>query len=122
MTTYLVRDYDEAIAYFTKTLGFALLEDTVLSPKKRWVRVSPSKGGAALLLAKASTETQISTIGLQAGGRVAFFLYTDAFDDDFARMKTAGVEFVEEPRQETYGKVVVFKDLYGHKWDFIERV
>ena len=119
--TFLVKDYDEAIEYFTQKLGFNLTEDTKRSESKRWVLVSP-KGGTEsnLLLAKANTETQIKQVGNQAGGRVAFFLHTDNFEDDYNFMKSRGVEFIEEPRIESYGKVVVFKDLYGNKWDFIQ--
>lgn len=117
----LVPDYDEAIAYFTEKLGFALVEDTALSAEKRWVVVSPGEGGARLLLAKAANEKQRAQIGEQMGGRVGFFLYVDDFDARHARMKSRGVAFVEEPRRETYGKVVVFEDKYGNRWDMIER-
>ena len=121
MVTFLVREYDEAISYFTQKLGFTLQEDTVLSPEKRWVCVAPGNEGAALLLAKATSDAQIEAIGNPTGGRVAFFLYTDRFDENYNRMLAAGVNFVETPRDEEYGKVVVFRDLYGNKWDFIER-
>lgn len=116
--TYLVRDYDEAIAYFTRALGFALVEDTKLSESKRWVIVS-ADGGSNLLLAKAATEEQLAAVGNQAGGRVAFFLQTDDFATTHRRLLAAGVEFVEPPRDEPYGTVVVFRDLYGNKWDLI---
>lgn len=126
MVTIVVREYDEAIAWYRDKLGFKLIEDTMLSAEKRWVVMSPDsgdsqEGGARLLLAKAVTENQASHIGDQAGGRVFLFLYTKRFFHDYARMKEAGVEFVEEPRSESYGNVVVFRDLYGNKWDFIER-
>lgn len=121
MVTLLVGDYDEAIAYFTNKLGFVVLEDTVLSAEKRWVHVAPDVNGAGLLLAKATGPTQAGAIGNQTGGRVGFFLYTSDFDNDYERMTAAGVDFVETPREEEYGKVIVFRDLYGNKWDFIER-
>ena len=119
MTTIVVDGYDRAIAYYTKILGFTLTEDTVLSPDKRWVTVRPGTNGASLLLAKGATAEQISRIGNQTGGRVGFFLHTDTFDADYARMKAAGVVFIDVPRTEEYGKVIVFVDLYGNKWDFI---
>lgn len=116
----LVREYDEAIEFFTQTLGFQLLEDTPMSPEKRWVVVSPGSGGANLLLARAATDEQKQAVGNQAGGRVFLFLRTDEFWRDFERMKTNGVRFAEEPREEDYGTVVVFFDLYGNKWDLVE--
>ena len=119
--TYLVRDYDEAIAYFTKVLGFTLLEDTQLSPGKRFVRVSPGPG-ASLLLARAATKEQEAHVGNQTGGRVAFFLHTDDFDRDHAAYLARGVRFTEAPRHEAYGKVAVFLDLYGNKWDLVQPV
>jgi catechol 2,3-dioxygenase-like lactoylglutathione lyase family enzyme len=119
--TFLVKDYDEAIEYFTKKLQFDLNEDTQLSESKRWVLVSPKgSSGTSLLLAKASNEEQKKSIGNQTGGRVAFFLYTDDFERDYLFMKTAGVNFLEEPRKELYGMVAIFQDLYGNKWDFIQ--
>ena len=118
-TTIVVDEYDRAIDYYTKILGFTLTEDTVLSPKKRWVTVRPGTQGASILLAKAATPEQSSRIGNQTGGRVGFFLHTDTFDADYARMKAAGVLFIDQPRTEEYGKVIVFVDLYGNKWDFI---
>ena len=120
MTTIVVDDYDRAIDYYTNILGFTLTEDTVLSPEKRWVTVRPGTNGASILLALAATEAQASRIGNQTGGRVGFFLHTDTFDADYARMKAAGVVFIDQPRTEEYGKVIVFVDLYGNKWDFIE--
>jgi catechol 2,3-dioxygenase-like lactoylglutathione lyase family enzyme len=118
----LVRDYDEAIAYFTRSLGFELLEDTPQSAGKRWVVVAPPGGaGPALLLARAATEEQERRIGDQTGGRVFLFLGTDDFWGDYGRMRQRGVDFAEEPRQEPYGMVVVFRDLYGNRWDLVER-
>ena len=119
MTTIVVDEYDRAIDYYTNTLGFTLTEDTVLSPEKRWVTVRPGTNGASILLALATTQEQASRIGNQTGGRVGFFLHTDTFDADYARMKAAGVLFIDLPRTEEYGKVIVFLDLYGNKWDFI---
>ena len=118
--TVLVHDYDEAIAFFTGSLGFKLVEDRALSETKRWVIVSPGEGGANLLLAKAANDEQQAAIGLQGGGRVAFFLHTTNLEQEVARMAAAGVMFLESPRQEAYGKVVVFRDLSGNKWDLIE--
>jgi catechol 2,3-dioxygenase-like lactoylglutathione lyase family enzyme len=117
----VVRDYDEAIAYYTGVLGFELLEDTVMDGGKRWVRVAP-RGATetSLLLAVARDDEQRAAIGRQAGGRVFLFLHTDDFARDHAAMKSRGVRFVEEPRDETYGRVAVFEDLYGNRWDFIE--
>ena len=119
MTTIVVEDYDKAIEYYTKSLGFTLTEDSVLSPEKRWVTIRPGTQGGSILIAKAATDEQASRIGNQTGGRVGFFLHTDSFDADYARMKAAGVVFIDEPRLEAYGKVIVFVDLYGNKWDFI---
>ncbi len=117
----LVRDYDEAIAFFTGALRFTLLEDSDQGGGKRWVRVAPQhNSGAVLLLAKAATPEQAAQIGSQAGGRVFLFLHTSDFWDDYAHMQAHGVEFMEQPRQEPYGTVVVFKDLYGNKWDLIQ--
>ncbi len=118
--TYLVRDYDEAIAWFVKALGFAVEEDAPQGEGKRWVRVSTGKTGLSLLLAKATTEQQMSAIGRAAGGRVAFFLTTDNFETSHARMLSAGVVFREQPRHESYGTVAVFEDLYGNGWDLIQ--
>lgn len=121
MVTLTVRDYDEAIEWYTKVLGFELVSDTLLSESKRWVVVAPEKDGARLLLAKADDEAQRSSIGNQTGGRVALFLYTDDFAADHAAMAKAGVHFLEEPRHEAYGSVAVFEDLYGNKWDLLEQ-
>ncbi|MEY3606799.1 MAG: hypothetical protein RL289_979 [Actinomycetota bacterium] len=122
MITVVVDDYDSAIDYYTTALGFTLVEDTKMSETKRWVVVAPDANqGAALLLAQAATPEQRAAIGNQSGGRVMFFLYTDNFDRDYARMAEHNVAFTEEPRYEEFGKVVVFADKYGNKWDFIER-
>ncbi|MDO8965512.1 MAG: VOC family protein [Algoriphagus sp.] len=118
----LVSDYDEAIRYFTDVLDFELLEDTVMSESKRWVRVSPPGSSCHLLLAKAANEAQQQQIGFQAGGRVFLFLYTDDFWRDYRKYTSRGVEFVREPAKEPYGTVSVFKDLYGNLWDLIEPV
>lgn len=119
--TLLVPDYDEAIAYYVGKLGFKLVGDTALSPTKRWVVVAPpGNGETGLLLAQADSPNQRQAIGNQTGGRVFLFLKTDDFDRDFARFKQAGIEFLEEPRREAYGKVVVFRDAFGNKWDLIE--
>jgi catechol 2,3-dioxygenase-like lactoylglutathione lyase family enzyme len=119
----VVRDYDEAIAYFTDSLGFELVEDTTMGNGKRWVVVSPrGSGGASLLLAKAANPRQLDRVGDQTGGRVFLFLRTDQFDRDYAAMRAKGVKFVEEPRAEAYGKVVVFEDLYGNRWDLVGQV
>lgn len=117
----LVRDYDEAIRFFTGRLNFTLTEDTPQPDGKRWVSVAPpGAGSCSLLLSKASTPEQQVYIGNQAGGRVFLFLYTDDFWRDYQKMKAAGIEFTENPREEEYGTVAVFKDLYGNKWDLIE--
>lgn len=119
--TVLVRDYDEAIAYYTAVLGFTLLEHTALGGGKRWVRVAPpDSGGTAVLLALASTASQAARVGDQTGGRVGFFLHTDDFARDFAAMSARGVRFLEAPRTEAYGTVAVFEDLYGNRWDLLE--
>lgn len=119
--TFLVREYAEAIAFFTGCLGFSLVEDTPLGEGKRWILVAPSQESLlSLLLAQASTPEQVSCIGNQAGGRVFLFLHTDDFVRDHARMEAAGVKFLEHPREEAYGTVAVFEDLYGNKWDLIQ--
>ena len=121
LVTLVVRDYDEALAYFTGALGFQLVEDEPRGEGKRWVVVRPPGPGAAgLLLALAAGAEQAQAVGNQTGGRVAFFLHTDDFDRTYERMRSHGVRFVEEPRSEAYGKVVVFADLYGNRWDLIE--
>jgi catechol 2,3-dioxygenase-like lactoylglutathione lyase family enzyme len=117
----LVRGYDEAIAFYTNVLRFTLIEDRALAEGKRWVVVAPTGSQeAGLLLAKASTPEQESRIGNQTGGRVFLFLHTDDFWRDYHDMKARGVRFREEPRQEAYGTVAVFEDLYGNKWDLLE--
>ena len=116
----VVPDYDEALAFYVGRLGFALAEDTRLSPTKRWVTVVPPGGGGALLLARAATDAQRAVIGRQAGGRVFLFLQTDDFERDHARMTAAGVRFREAPRDEAYGRVVVWEDPFGNAWDLIE--
>jgi catechol 2,3-dioxygenase-like lactoylglutathione lyase family enzyme len=119
--TFLVRDYDEAITFFTQALGFQLVEDTAMSDGKRWVVVAPpGVQGASLLLARASTPEQLEQVGNQTGGRVFLFLHTDDFQGDCSRMQSHGVRFAEQPREEPYGTVVVFFDLYGNKWDLIQ--
>jgi catechol 2,3-dioxygenase-like lactoylglutathione lyase family enzyme len=121
LVTLLVRDYDEAIRWYVDALGFALLEDTPLTPGKRWVRVGPAgSSGAAFLLARADTPEQEAAVGRQAGGRVGFFLATDDFARDHAAMSARGVTFAEAPRHEAYGVVAVFLDLYGNRFDLIE--
>lgn len=120
LITYLVRDYDEAIAWFTTALGFNLIEDTRQSETRRWVVVAAPSGGSRLLLARADKPAQQAAIGAQAGGRVAFFLETDNFARDHAAMIAAGVRFRAAPRHEPYGTVAVFDDLYGQGWDLIQ--
>lgn len=119
-TTLVVRDYDEAIAWFTRALGFRVIEDTPLEPGKRWVVVSPGSDGMRLLLARATTPQQAAAIGAQTGGRVAFFLHTDNFAASHQAMLDRGVKFLTEPRDEPYGTVAVFADLYGNKWDLVQ--
>ena len=121
----LVRDYDEAIAFFTQKLGFELIEDSVatdrLGREKRWVLVAPPHShGTKLLLARASTPEEETRIGNQSGGRVFLFLHTDDFWRDYRAMTARGVSFSEAPREETYGTVAVFEDLYGNKWDLLQ--
>ena len=118
--TLVVRDYDEAIAFFTSSLGFILVEDTPLDGK-RWVVVAPdTERGARLLLAKAANAEQLAHVGNQTGGRVAFFLETADFWADYRRLSVNGVRFAREPREESYGTVAVFLDLYGNAWDLIQ--
>jgi catechol 2,3-dioxygenase-like lactoylglutathione lyase family enzyme len=116
----LVRDYDEALAFYVGKLGFSLVEDSELGDGKRWVVVAPGAAGTRFLLAKASGPEQVAMIGGQGGGRVWLFLHTDAFDADHARFSAAGVKFLEEPRHEVYGSVAVFEDLYGNRWDLLQ--
>ncbi len=120
LTTLVVADYDEAIAWYTGMLGFALIDD-IDQVDKRWVVVGPTDGSAAaLLLARASNDEQRSRIGNQTGGRVGFFLNTDDFWRDHAAMTARGVDFLETPREEVYATVAVFRDLYGNTWDLLE--
>ncbi len=121
MVALVVRDYDEAIDFYTRRAGFDLIEDTPLQAGKRWVVVAPRGSAARLLLAKAASDSQRSRVGDQAGGRVILFLETDDFWRDYRDMKARGVEFLEEPRTESYGVVAQFKDLYGNKWDLLQR-
>ena len=120
----IVRDYDEALAYYIGKLGFTLVEDTYQPEQdKRWVTIRPPRASAdatTILLARAATPEQVQAIGNQAAGRVFLFLATDDFERDFAAYTAAGVRFLEAPRAEPYGKVAVFEDLYGNRWDLIE--
>jgi catechol 2,3-dioxygenase-like lactoylglutathione lyase family enzyme len=117
----VVRDYDEAIAWYVRCLGFELVSDVALGEGKRWVSVAPAGGGgAALLLAEAATPAQADRVGDQTGGRVFLFLETGDFDAQHARMLAEGVVFLEAPRSEPYGRVAVFADLYGNRWDLIQ--
>lgn len=116
----LVRDYDEAIAFYVGKLGFDLSEDTDMGGGKRWVRVTPKGGETSILLARATTDAQRAQVGDQAGGRVWLFLETDDLLRDHAKWLENGVIFREAPRRESYGGVVVFEDLYGNGWDLIE--
>jgi catechol 2,3-dioxygenase-like lactoylglutathione lyase family enzyme len=123
LITVIVDDYDRAIAHYCGALGFALREDTDLGGGKRWVRVAPpGSTETCLLLAQASTDEQRARIGDQTGGRVGFFLQTDDFWGDHARMTAAGVEFLETPREESYATVAVFRDAYGNRWDLLQPV
>jgi len=119
----VVRDYDEAIEFYTKNLHFTLVEDTYQPEQnKRWVVVAPpGSTGSTLLLARASTPAQAEFIGNQTGGRVFLFLDTDDFWRDYNEMKSLGIKFVGEPKEEAYGTVAVFEDLYGNLWDLLER-
>jgi catechol 2,3-dioxygenase-like lactoylglutathione lyase family enzyme len=119
LVTQVVRDYDDAIAWFTKYLRFTLLEDTGLGGGKRWVRMGYPSSGAALLLAKAVGDQQAVAIGNQTGGRVGFFLTVPDFDEMFGHMQRCGVVFEGTVRDEPYGKVIVFQDLYGNRWDLL---
>ncbi len=117
----LVLDYDEAIAFYTRALGFQLVEDTPLGAGKRWVVVAPpGSSGCRLLLARAKNDQERAGVGRQAAGRVWLFLHTDDFARDYRAMRECGVRFVGEPRREAYGTVVVFEDLYGNRWDLVE--
>ena len=119
----VVRNYDEAIAYYTGALGFRLVEDSPRGPGKRWVLVAPpgiGPDGCRLLLAQAKNEAELAAVGHQTGGRVFLFLNTDDFYRDYHAFRARGVEFLETPREEDYGTVAVFRDLYGNKWDLLQ--
>ncbi len=116
----LVPDYDAGIAFFVDQMGFHLLEDTDLGDGKRWVKVAPPGAETAFLLARAVGDRQTKAIGNQGGGRVWLFLQTDDFDRDHAAMQAKGIHFEEAPRDEPYGKVAVFNDPFGNRWDLIE--
>jgi catechol 2,3-dioxygenase-like lactoylglutathione lyase family enzyme len=116
----VVRDYDEAIEFYVNKLGFDLIEDTVMSETKRWVVVSPGVNSCQLLLAKAADEHQGSRVGDQTGGRVFLFMYTDDIDADEIRLRKEDIRIVRGPVTESFGKVIVFEDLYGNKWDLIQ--
>ena len=120
MIAIVIDDYDQAIAHYVNDLGFTLIEDTVLTPEKRWVVIAPRSQGARILLAKANNQEQMNAIGNSTGGRVGFFLYTDNFHVTYQLFLSKGIEFTETPRNEKFGQVVVFKDRYGNKWDLIE--
>jgi catechol 2,3-dioxygenase-like lactoylglutathione lyase family enzyme len=121
LVTLLVRNYDEALAFFTQALGFRVIEDTPLGDNKRWLLVAPpDSGGTSLLLAEAATSEQARSIGNQAGGRVFLFLHTDDFWRDYRQMLAHNVKFLESPRHEPYGTVAVFQDLSGNKWDLLQ--
>jgi uncharacterized glyoxalase superfamily protein PhnB len=122
MIAIVVDEYDVAISHYVNDLGFTLIEDKEMSAEKRWVVVAPSNDSAKILLAKAATDQQKAAIGNSTGGRVGFFMYTTSFNETFEKYKARGIEFIEQPRQEAYGQVVVFKDKYGNKWDLIEGV
>lgn len=120
LTALVVRDYDEAIGFYVNQLGFELSSDDDMGGGKRWVVVTPRGSQSGLLLAKAAGEVQAARVGDQTGGRVGFFLHTDDFAADHARMIAAGVRFLEAPRQEPYATVAVFEDLYGNRWDLLQ--
>jgi len=119
----VVANYDDAIAFYTQKLGFDLIEDTELGNGKRWVLVSPpNSNGTHLLLAQASTQQQLEAVGNQTGGRVFLFLHSNDFWRDYELMQKNGIRFNEQPREEAYGTVVVFEDLYGNKWDLLQLI
>ena len=121
LVTLLVDDYDRALACYVRDMGFELVEDSFVAPGRRWVVVAPPGGrGASLLLAKAEGAHQAPRVGDQTGGRVFLFLYTDDFRGDHARLTAAGLRFVSAPREEPYGWVAVFEDVYGNRWDLLE--
>lgn len=119
-TMLLVDEYDPALEFFQSTLRFVVLQDEPLGGGKRWVVIAPSHDGGALLLARATTPEQVSMIGRQGGGRVWLFLHTDDFERDYQRLQAHGVQFEEAPRDEAYGRVVVFVDPWGNRWDLIQ--
>jgi catechol 2,3-dioxygenase-like lactoylglutathione lyase family enzyme len=117
----LVRDYDEALSYYHGTLGFGLVEDSDLGGGKRWVVVAPTGSNETrLLLARAASDAQAARIGDQTGGRVFLFLQTDDFWRDYEALRARGVRFCENPREEAYGTVAVFEDIYGNRWDLLQ--
>ena len=117
----IVKDYDEAIRFYADKLGFQLVEDTKMAGDKRWVRIAPPGNGEfTLLLAKANNEQQLAAVGNQTGGRVFLFLYTDDFWNDYNKMVQNKIHFVRLPKEEEYGLVAVFEDIYGNLWDFIQ--
>lgn len=120
MVSLLVKDYDEAIDFYTRKLGFQLLEDSRVSEAKRWVVVAPPGSSCSLLLAKAATDEQVKTVGRQTGGRVFLFLHTDHLDRDHQHLLNENISIVRGPSEEPYGKVLVFQDLYGNLWDLIQ--
>jgi quinol monooxygenase YgiN/predicted enzyme related to lactoylglutathione lyase len=120
--TLVVKDYDEAIAFYTQKLHFELIEDTVLTNTKRWVVVAPKNSQCRLLLAKSANDEQLNSVGNQTGGRVFLFMNTDNFDGEYQNLVDNQIKIVREPSNETYGRVLVFEDLYGNLWDLIEPV
>lgn len=119
--TIVVKDYDEALAFFIDKLSFRLVEDTKLSDEKRWVLITPQgSGNCCILLAKAANDQQAKAIGNQTGGRVAFFLHTDNFQRDFEKLRQNKIHIVRQPEVQPYGMVAVFEDLYGNHWDLIQ--
>lgn len=117
----VVKEYDEAIQFYTEKLDFTLLEDTELSEDKRWVIVAPPGANeCCLLLAKAANDRQLKSVGNQSGGRVFLFLFTDDFWRDYKKMMDKGISFIRPPKEEPYGIVAVFEDLYGNRWDLLE--
>ncbi len=120
--TLVVKDYDEAIAFYTQKLHFELIEDTVLTNTKRWVVVAPKNSQCRLLLAKSANDEQLKSVGNQTGGRVFLFMNTDNFDGEYQNLVDNQIKIVREPSNETYGRVLVFEDLYGNLWDLIEPI
>ena len=121
MATILVPSYDAGITFFVDVLGFSLIEDTQLSPSKRWVVIGAGSGDFRLLLAEPTSDQQLAALGRQSGDRVFLFLHSDDFAADHQRLMDHGIEFLEQPRQEAYGQVAVFRDPFGNKWDLIQR-